>query len=175
MAGKSSWLQKREDNVSAKGIGQLQTYWLTPGGGDRRSVVSSAASRSDVQMMERTPAFQRLDERTDRLIKWNVDVISRCLKLIIARRNTTSKSNSKSNQLIKSMATKQNNHVSFLDEVQEIITLPDFDSNCIQQEDPDTIELGEAVVHQISDYVTCIASMYRDNAFHSFEHASHGT
>ncbi|KAL3936122.1 MAG: hypothetical protein SGBAC_008490 [Bacillariaceae sp.] len=38
--------------------------------------------------------------------------------------------------------------------------------------DPNRIELPEAVKAQLKDYVTIIASMYTDNAFHNFEHAS---
>mmetsp|Transcript_27056 Transcript_27056/g.65651 ORF Transcript_27056/g.65651 Transcript_27056/m.65651 type:complete len:965 (+) Transcript_27056:272-3166(+) len=38
--------------------------------------------------------------------------------------------------------------------------------------DPKSIELPEAVKSQLKDYVTIIASMYTDNAFHNFEHAS---
>jgi hypothetical protein len=35
--------------------------------------------------------------------------------------------------------------------------------------------MGESVIDQVREYVTCIARMYRTNAFHNFEHASHVT
>lgn len=38
--------------------------------------------------------------------------------------------------------------------------------------DPKSINLPEMVKVQLKDYVTIIASMYTDNAFHNFEHAS---
>lgn len=38
--------------------------------------------------------------------------------------------------------------------------------------DPNDIELPDMVKMQLKDYITVIASMYTDNAFHNFEHAS---
>lgn len=59
-----------------------------------------------------------------------------------------------------------------LDEVVEIITLPDFNIKA-QRKDEEAIKLPSAVVTELRDYITCISTMYRSNAFHNFEHASH--
>ncbi len=37
----------------------------------------------------------------------------------------------------------------------------------------ETTEIDSIVETQLADYVTRIASMYRENPFRSFEHASH--
>jgi hypothetical protein len=63
-----------------------------------------------------------------------------------------------------------------LGEVCEIITLPSFDAKVAKDEaDYKTIDLGENVQSQLRDCVAILASMYRDNPFHCFEHASHVT
>jgi len=61
-----------------------------------------------------------------------------------------------------------------LDEVVEIVELPDREDGGLHV-DPNTIELDSAMVQLIHDYVASLAAMYRDNSFHSFEHASHVT
>lgn len=38
--------------------------------------------------------------------------------------------------------------------------------------DPDSIEVSPLIKAQLKDFITAIACMYRDNAFHNFEHAS---
>jgi class 3 adenylate cyclase len=59
-----------------------------------------------------------------------------------------------------------------VDEVAEIITLPKFTNKSIKALDKaHTVVLEEEVVSQMKDYITTIASMYRKNPFHNFEHA----
>jgi len=63
-----------------------------------------------------------------------------------------------------------------VDEVVEIITLPKFDPKSIKAlEKSQSVELDDAVVNQLKDYISTIAQMYRKNPFHNFEHASHVT
>ncbi len=59
-----------------------------------------------------------------------------------------------------------------VDEVAEVITLPKFTARSIKVlEKAETIVLEEAVISQLKDYISTIASMYRKNPFHNFEHA----
>jgi len=58
-----------------------------------------------------------------------------------------------------------------LDEVQEIIELPREAAEMCK--DPESVELPPGVIDQLTDYVSKIARMYRDNSFHSLDHASH--
>lgn len=63
-----------------------------------------------------------------------------------------------------------------VDEVAEIITLPKFTAKSIKALDKaNSVVLDEEVVSQMKDYINTIASMYRKNPFHNFEHASHVT
>jgi hypothetical protein len=61
-----------------------------------------------------------------------------------------------------------------LEDVSEIITMPAFSEKVAKDEaDPESIDLGDTIQAQLLEYVNTIASMYRDNPFHNFEHASH--
>lgn len=59
-----------------------------------------------------------------------------------------------------------------VDEVQEIIVLPEFDkrtSDSASRLPPDIVVLSPEVKTQCHKYVSLIASLYRDNPFHNFE------
>ena len=61
-----------------------------------------------------------------------------------------------------------------LDEVQEIIELPEFDAKSAKnQQDPGTVKIPKNVVDELHGLVSGIAIMYRNNPFHNFSHASH--
>jgi hypothetical protein len=113
--------------------------------------------------------------KTQRLIEWNVGVLADLLKQIDINRPATGETP----VLISNPDTRSRSEdgKSILDEVQEIITLPHFDKNDAEDvlEDKDAVELGDEVMAQLREYVSTIASLYRDNPFHNFEHASHVT
>ena len=63
---------------------------------------------------------------------------------------------------------------ALVDDVTEVIELPAFDAEMfVASVDPKTVELKENVVNQLREYVTIIASTYRENPFHNYEHACH--
>ena len=115
-------------------------------------------------------------DKIARLVDWNVDVLSRLLRQVVARRNVinqmpTSSSTTPSPPCLHS---EPNANTTILEEVREIIELPRFDPKVARlQQDPETIELGETVVAELRDFVNNVAAMYHDNPFHNFEHASH--
>ena len=99
-AGKKHWLLQRSDIVYAKGKGALKTYWLV----DEKNS-SETVSNNDASVSEQSPAAApvskpmakstasskevgglNLDSKTERLINWNVDVMWRLLKKVVARR-----------------------------------------------------------------------------------------
>jgi class 3 adenylate cyclase len=180
-AGKPHWVERRHQVVIAKGKGAMQTYWLMLGldrhSSDGRSERSShGPSEIDFNF---TPGSHLIDSSTEcrksRLIHWNVEQLSNLIKQIVAHRDTIKKTQSNAAICMNNTANDENStYVMPLDEVQEIITLPDFDSvaDCYKT-DPATIELSDTVVDQLKMYVTWISSMYRCNPFHNFDHASH--
>jgi hypothetical protein len=61
-----------------------------------------------------------------------------------------------------------------LDEVEEVIALPAFDSAAAERQNQlAPVELSESVETQLQAYFQTIAALYRENDFHNFEHASH--
>lgn len=191
VAGKSEWIHLRDQKIVAKGKGEMQTYWLALE--ESRSDTQSSADISvrsseedgeeenqepEVVQPEESKAFTISNSRTTRLIEWNVDVLLRLLKQIVARRRAcgdnppgTTMANETQFELHHAESGK-----TAIDEVKEIITLPRFDPKVAsRQEDPDSIALPTEVVDQLYDYVSNIAAIYNDNPFHNFEHASHVT
>lgn len=113
---------------------------------------------------------QLLSPKSRRLCQWNVDILLRQLKQIVAFRNSSER---KTNAVCNTLTTKENEiskHRSALDEVVEIIPLPGFDAEAYSRKlDPDHVELPDEVVDQVRLFVASIALMYRNNPFHNFE------
>jgi hypothetical protein len=108
----------------------------------------------------------KVSDKVKQLIERNVGILHLALKNIVALR-TGEETRSRS-AFVESLDLRTG-HV--LDEVLATIELPtEF---CQFKRDPKTIELDPSVFSQLQDYVTAISSMYRDNDFHDFEHASH--
>jgi hypothetical protein len=63
-----------------------------------------------------------------------------------------------------------------LDEVTEVIRLPKFEAKAAAIGDEyKKVQISETVKAQLHEYVSIIASSYRNNSFHNFEHACHVT
>ena len=176
-AGKQDWVSPRESLVSAKGKGLLQTYWLIMKGSncERNSILGDQSVASDTIHVEDIgplevggDKFNIEDERIRRMVEWNVDVLQRQLKKIIAMRD---KKPARASPI--TLRNKVVEDQTVLDEVKEVIPLSTKPNE--YKKDPDGIELDPDVMQQLRDYVGAIANMYRDNPFHSFEHASHVT
>lgn len=111
-----------------------------------------------------------------RLVTWNVDILSKLLKQIIARRRSrknlfTIGEPSQKTASRRSITVPSRNNL--LDEVVDVLALPHFDEKLFKNHvDPNTIELPIKVTSQLNDFVSTIAAMYNNsNPFHSFEHA----
>jgi hypothetical protein len=188
-AGLGRWLIPREDPVSIMGKGEMKTYWLKGSHADGEVQHSSSRiAEGNVSQSEEEPAkvtthgaeaiaktsttdviFQ--DERLERRVDWVSEVLLRLLRRIIAKRGPNQMT--KSRQVNESVYTGRQSTV--LEEVQEHITLPKYDASCKLELDSDSIKLDPEVDRQVHSFVTAIASMYRENFFHNFEHATHVT
>lgn len=101
--GKGHWIQQRGTLVQAKGKGEIQTYWLVVGQGQHNRVsreersVSQRSSRGVENSSVVSGDFMHrpieqiakkiVDSRMQRLIGWNVDVLKRQLRQILAHRD----------------------------------------------------------------------------------------
>lgn len=184
-AGKSYWIEQREDKINAKGKGELTTYWLTTtatandsnsvgGSSDnsRRGSTSHYGSGEEDDVTEINKDGQKITGKLRRLVDWNVEVLLRVLREILVHRKASQKSGSKPSQpsdlaisLPPSRACDTN---MLVDEVKEVIELPNFDSRMLA-EDPAEVEIDKVVIDQLYDFVTNIALLYQTNPFHSFE------
>lgn len=191
-AGKEHWFFPRENLVTAKGKGQLQTYWVKQGRMTRKGGKSSGSRRkvedtideekeylspklgSPSKYEARSPggglensgqwnhSMMTLEttldgplipagDKTARLVDWNVDILLGLLSKVVKKRERS---------------------------------MPVYTGGCIveevsRQDLPGGIgksfrlSIDTKVKQELHDFVTQIASQYRDVAFHNFEHASH--
>jgi hypothetical protein len=188
-AGKAQWLRKREDAVVAKGKGRIETYWIHINQGQSGSSTGESDSMHESQSYYQEAATlvtsqhgpqptKLVAEKCNRLIHWNVDVLRRLLVQIAARKQLTKgSSHNESRQAFESRFNESRDRKMIpLQEVKDIIELPAFDVWVAKHQaaiDIKTVTLSETIEQELRDYVTSIASMYRDNPFHNFEHASH--
>ena len=195
--GKGRWILPRSDKVAIKGKGETQTFWLeTKSESARKGRGSKAVHTTGVEMAPITEASTSADDtsvnmediddfgddgignmtKTERLVEWNVEVLSFLLKQILAARET-SMNHKRSHTALSSIEARIGESMTtVLDEFKEIIELPHIEARDLKKRrDPNTINLEPRVVSQLRDLLTDIAGMYHENDFHNFEHASHVT
>ena len=168
-AGKSQWLKQREDIVVAKGKGAVNTFWLECESSQSIAVKVKNTKYSQTDIDSTAPDLA-LDKAYERLVDWNAETLLSLTKKVVARR----KNSRKAIQQPKECARVQtvSHEKTFLDEVQEIITLPKFSAQ-VAETDASEVEVDPQVASQLKNYVIAVASTYRNNPFHNFEHASH--
>lgn len=184
-AGKEHWITKRQDRVKVKGKGELTTYFL----------LSVRTKTSDGNSLARTPLSnevvvsnhdnsngsscggQRWQER-NRVADWVVEMLGKLLREMAEKRRVANIKPENLSTITKLEKQKLGNHSRHLsnqtviDEVVECLSIPDcVASKAMSTENP--APLDQKVIDELQDYVYSIASLYRKNAFHNFEHASH--
>lgn len=132
--GKESWIKPREDKINAKGKGQLPTWWLLP---KNNAALSSNASRSsagsknsfgpgdaapNMVAIRRTSigVNSTLSDRKRKLVDWNVEVLVKMLKGVVAGRNGSKSVDEQSLEFLEVNLTESS---SLLKEVKETIAL----------------------------------------------------
>ncbi|KAL7565542.1 hypothetical protein ACA910_003819 [Epithemia clementina (nom. ined.)] len=178
-AGKEHWFSPRERPVTAKGKGTLTTFWLKKSVNYGQHGFMEDGGGSFSQDMSYTPKI--LSNKTGRLIDWTVEKLFSLLKEIVHRRQILGVLPSGNRveyeaQLAQSIFRKG---PTLLDEVEEVIWLPRFNSNAksrqVDSDQQSNAEIPDVILDELTRYVTEIASMYKENPFHNFEHASHVT
>lgn len=164
-ARKADWVTARDGTVSVKGKGEMKTYWLTHPNGGAQSVSGFSEHTDDLHTVDE---FATIDlphvKKTNRLIKWNVEIMLRLLKKI--HNGLGQKQSSRSID-----DSHNSHHDRLVNEAVEVIRLPNYQKVDARSKDR---PLGIEVEEELTLFVTQIASMYRsDCPFHCFEHASH--
>ncbi|CAB9525455.1 Receptor-type guanylate cyclase gcy (Partial), partial [Seminavis robusta] len=185
-AGKGKWLSPRTERAQVKGKGVMQTYWLrifaeSSSGASSMGTAMSEFGGDDAvaglvgnlaPSMDPSKQQEVEEAKLNRLVSWNVDILSKVLKQIMARR----KANPPKLPAKPEKTNVNNKKGPMLDEVVDVVNLPQFDSkNYRNYVDPATVQLSTEVQDQLALFVRKVARLYRNNDFHSFEHASHVT
>jgi class 3 adenylate cyclase len=181
-ANRSHWINPREDLVNVKGKGSLQTYWLEFKGDNMvrmdETGSTSFSEEESQDFTDRSSTYEdnefrtqvnelvggiekgdgRLSQKAERLVDWNVDLLTTILKQIVAQRESTGAVPDSDQRL-----TQIENEAKDvpLDEVQEIIALPDYRRG--RQCDPERIRIDAKVVEQLHIFILKIARMYHHN------------
>jgi 3'5'-cyclic nucleotide phosphodiesterase/Adenylate and Guanylate cyclase catalytic domain len=197
-AGRQHWVVKRDELTHLKGKGDVQTYWLHLGASSLSQTSTSQASGDDsnavieqpLPMSPRETKKKRLshllswkgtnlegllgvteiNESLERLVKWNVDVLLPLLKNVVAYRISSGTPATTKAFSGEASATKSG---KVLDDVQLFIDLPKFNASALAKAANEEVELIPEIKSELHDYVMAIASGYKMNSFHNFEHASH--
>jgi hypothetical protein len=98
---------------------------------------------------------------------------------VVAHRNAlrghpTSRQQTTNASELKEMARNIGNGKLIVEEVANIIDLPDFDQRAIAA-NPEEVTLAPKVKTQCRAFVAKLAAIYNRNPFHNFEHATHVT
>lgn len=174
IANKGSWLEPRDVKVFVKGKGHLQTYWLT-----KKEEAQSQASSNDCIARDQLDGIDSCASKASRLVNWNAEEMKKLLKQVVARRKAGElrekmKKNGKARTKRNSTDSELLSFERPLDEVKDVVKLPDFDVEMVEFEKKipqEAIELDNKVACQLTDLVTRIANLYQANPFHNFEHA----
>jgi hypothetical protein len=103
--------------------------------------------------------------RLQRLVDFNVKVMERLLKRVVAVQG-----NNGINSEVMELICERYTSDTIVDESKKMIP---FISDWKFVADPKRMDLGCRVVSQLEGFVTKVASLYNDLPFHCFEHASH--
>lgn len=186
-AGKKKWVKARKEKILVKGVGDIQTYFITQRKSHQVSVPqanknskldnksSDTSFCSDLSVgsgdlwdeddPNKTMVNTIITFKGQRLIDWQVESLGGLLKKIVAYRNQGRK------KKVETFSLALPKGETVLDEVQEIIELPEFDNkkSTLSSDVLASVELSPAVKTQLRAYVEEIASVYHDNPFHNFE------
>jgi len=158
--GKGHWIKPRSDSVLAKGKGVLTTFWISPYARRQGSASSSQTGGSEMY-----PRFMDFDSaclvKQERLVEWIRELLLEHLRAILAKRFRSPGGHKKPGKV----TYKQANGTTALDEVAEVICLPQFDPN-LAEDCGENIEISEMVNAQLREFITAIANMYHPNPFH---------
>jgi len=187
-AGKNHWLKLREDKVTAKGKGELTTYWLAinklrPGA----KALSTGSQSSDWSLNEESgdnhdvlttmsDEGDKLSEKHRRLVNWITNELAEILRQLEVSR--IGREDHKNLVDLEQLSVMREAGKNPLDEVVEIITLPRYSAQSRATADElerENYMLPKFVIDELRSYVSTLAGMYLENPFHNFEHASHVT
>ncbi|KAG7356994.1 3'5'-cyclic nucleotide phosphodiesterase [Nitzschia inconspicua] len=173
-AGKGHWATEREDSVSLKGKGKVQTFWVSPHSSPSHSTISETSDSSPPSLLSsHTVKASKHETLRQGLVEWNVEVLNSHLEqLVISRGKTTGPSNLRTMAELGEAILEGKENQDVLDEMCEILHMPDFQQ---AQQSPSS-KISPVVKAQLRAFVDRISLLYESldkSPFHNFEHVSH--
>ena len=189
LGGKSHWLSPRKDLVLVNGKGEMSTFWikhkicLSIDESKKLFAKSGASTHSEASTVDEQDIWGESDwtsmsesvhtesSAPKLAVDRNVNILMRYLKKIEARRLA-----------LRRLGHRKPRDEDFeigmgdpiMEEAREVVRMPEFNPAVASDvSHSDLIELPEEVESQLRLFVLSIASTYRDNEFHNFEHAAH--
>ena len=170
--GKEHWVMPRKELVDAKGIGQMQTYWLEIKGGTG-SVANSvdkelASSKKGSSHEELSGLTKGLTKHKQRLVDWNVGMFEGLLKVVVAHHRSLNGGKKKPRihpvnfSAIRKRGNSKRSLVQY--EVSDRIPLP-LSNSILNETNVGNQYLSPNVVMQLHEYISAIALLYPENAF----------
>lgn len=182
LAGKSAWMSRRKGLIKLKGKGTISTYWIrTKHFGLTNSDVESLANSTDNKGIEwsleeedtwdEPQPFQNYESKFESMVDRNVMILLPYLKKIISKRVVTQKY---SDNIFQENEMEMPVRDQILEESRELVRMPPFEPKLASHKiGADLAFVSEEVKSELRLLVSSIASSYKSNAFHNFEHATH--
>lgn len=128
------------------------------------------------EMLSITKFRRNTSSSTQRLIEWNCALLMRLLQQVVTKRLSSTGGKPKEffcGDLKGIVALRDHDSErDLVSEVAELIPMPNFEPDATNGMETQAM-LSLEVENQLHSYVAGIASMYRDNPFHNYEHACH--
>jgi hypothetical protein len=155
--------------------------WSTKGREIVAALVGKYANDTDAAQTDLILAFSKERSRDEdittsdaatskqfsRMVTWNVDVLSRILKQILAKRQAAGRKN----QYLPILRCPEGKTV--VDEVVEVIDFPPYDAFSSQEKlDAGSVTLSAPVQAQLYEYVSHVCSLFRDNSYHCLDRST---
>ena len=140
-------------------------------GNGQRSLSPTAAPNGNAAPKSELPTADTdaLTPHVQRVVEWNVEMLQRLLKQIMAKRAALGTPKSEEVPVL-----SQEEGKTPFDEVVNVVSLAGFEANATpDQLDPNSVELSLAAISQLQEYVTDIARQFRQNPFHCLDRCSH--
>ena len=111
-----------------------------------------------------------ISESHNRVVEWNVELLQRQLRILIAHRQAKGTRASRDADIRSLENQLSNPRTTPLDEVADVLTLATYDDKVVAA-DPASVHISDKAMSQLRHFVKTIASMYHHNPFHNYEHA----
>eukprot|EP00980_Cylindrotheca_fusiformis_P011407 scaffold2642_cov120-Cylindrotheca_fusiformis.AAC.16 len=181
-AGLARWTIPRSNKIFVKGKGEMQTYWVSKSNKSIEPKVEMATLEEGAETEKSSETGDEEDKevlrvegmnRIERLVEWNVEILSSLLEQVVGSRGGVVNQIQALSSIEKSIGICGK---TVLEEFTPTIPLKRFDTEELERrQNSSATDIGPEAKSQLRNYISTIASMYPDNAFHNFEHASHVT